>query len=162
MTNPFSIRFENKAISPDQDFSKDEEISLIEKLVEIIPPSSYLAEFFTEQLAAYVRDNIRSDIMPNIMGSITNLQGYLSNVDYELQEALRTFEIQKRINAEITAECVVRLDDLCTSRRTIDEMRGVQADMLILVDERTTALQKAEVTIAALKIRVYNLEHPEN
>jgi len=147
--------------------TKDEEKATLRKMAECALPGSYLASLFTPEFINWVEQQIRDDGCADLFGALTE--------EYK-REGLKMQEIgaldsQVRNNRYVVEQKDKQIADLQGRLQQVAEDGAERLrianrfnESLREENEKTVALryQMSDLNrqIAALKVRLYDLEHP--
>jgi len=140
---------------------KLDEINFLTEFAHALPENTYLKSLFSDELIGYATEKIRSDFLPNIYeelqgawddrmrmaGEVGQLKEVLSLKDAEYKE------LEQELKS-IMEESRRRMNELHEERVTNHALRA-EIDQLRNLNEQ---LQKQ---IDGLKVKLYDLEHPE-
>ena len=147
------------------DMAKAEEIKILDKLTKcfVENPDNYLASLFTAEFLGWATNQIRDDIVVDVMQHINDY-----SKDDEIRELKQELDSQKKVS-ELNAEEMDKLEgELKIAKDRIDFLRNETG-------KRTQDLEKAhkeclahstqtddlETELVKLKAKLYDLEHPD-
>jgi len=148
------------------DMAKAEEIKILDKLTKcfVENPDNYLASLFTAEFLGWATNQIRDDIMVDVMQHINDY-----SKDDEIRELKQELDSQKKVT-ELNAEETDKLereiregeDFICTDLKPqIQILESEKHELMAEASTKLDDIHNLEQENTRLKAKLYDLEHPD-
>lgn len=149
--------------------TKIEEIEFLNEIASGVQHGTYLSTLFTEEFVAWATKSIREDGWLDIMADMQAIRGNAAENDRRCTESAQFAQAEiNRLNENIKslqsiAEYVQakRECDVDCYEGQIEDLRTDCNDAYTRLQNTEYELEQARKQIAALKIELFNREHPE-
>jgi hypothetical protein len=141
--------------------SKAEEISWLQSMATSLPADSYLLDLLSESMVCWAANQIKDDIAPDAWSLIRSLREEQALATQQhLTDQARINTLQGCLDATSRDLEYVALDAQ-EQRRAYQESRSQYWNLVSEMDGQRLELEQAQTTIQALKVKLFDLEHPE-
>lgn len=138
--------------------TKEEETEFLRQFAATIPAGSYLESLFSGDLIDWAALQIHNDVAPDAHGTIVALNNDLASYRASLHADQENLKSLRGLVDAVQQERSREVDEY---ERRIDSLRGDCNEAYRRAQDAEYELEQARKQIAALKIELFNREHPE-